>query len=44
MEKLLHNSQIYSYYDYGSEAEFEAEIVQQSAQIFGDKTIYIDIK
>lgn len=44
MEKLLHNKQIYSYYEYQSEAEFEAEIVQQYAQIFGDRTIYIDIK
>lgn len=44
MEKLVLSDSIYSHYEYGTEKEFEQVIVQQSANIFGDKSIYIDIK
>lgn len=44
MEKILHNNFTYSYYAYPSEKEFEQVIVQQASHIFGNKSIYIDIK
>ena len=44
MEKLLLNNVVYDYYDYASEKEFEQIIVEQSSKIFGENSIYIDIK
>ena len=44
MEKLLLNNKIYNYYEYATEKEFEQVIVENSAQIFGANSIYIDIK
>ncbi|MCX6318492.1 MAG: hypothetical protein NTW29_14465 [Bacteroidetes bacterium] len=44
MEKILHSDFTYSYYEYPSEKEFEQVIVQQSRHIFGNQSIYIDIK
>jgi len=44
MEKLLLNNKVYSYYEYPLEKEFEQIIVEKSAQIFGQNSIYIDIK
>lgn len=44
MEKLLLNNAVYDYYEYSSEKEFEELIVEQAGQIFGENSIYIDIK
>lgn len=44
MEKLLHNNTIYTYYEYLTEKEFEQKIVEHSCHIFGEDSIYIDIK
>jgi hypothetical protein len=44
MEKLLLNNKIYSYYEYPLEKEFEQIIIEKSAQIFGENSIFIDIK
>lgn len=44
MEKLLLNNESYSYYQYEKEAEFESLIVENSKVIFGESSIYIDIK
>jgi hypothetical protein len=44
MEKILHNNITYSYHEHPSEKEFEKIILQQAQHIFGDKSIYIDIK
>lgn len=44
MEKILNNNLTYSYYEYPSEKEFEQIIVQQAQHIFGNQSIYIDIK
>lgn len=44
MEKLLLDNKVYSYYEYPLEKEFEQIIVEKSVQIFGQNSIYIDIK
>jgi hypothetical protein len=44
MEKLLIDNKIYNYYEYPLEKEFEQIIVEKSVQIFGQNSIYIDIK
>ncbi len=44
MEKLLLNNAVYDLYEYPSEEKFEEVIVAQSSNIFGEDSIYIDIK
>lgn len=44
MEKLLFNNATYDHYEYSSEKEFEQIIIEQSCKIFGENSIYIDIK
>jgi hypothetical protein len=44
MERLLQAGKSYGYYEYNTEKEFEQIIVQQAPHIFGDSSIYIDIK
>lgn len=44
MNNLIHNNKIYTPYEYKTEKEFEGEIVNNSRAIFGDNTIYIDVK
>ena len=44
MNNLIHNNKIYTPYEFGTEKEFEMEIINNSKAIFGEKTIYIDVK
>lgn len=44
MDKLIYNGNIFDFYEYGSENEFEREIVAKSNDIFGYKSVYIDVK
>lgn len=44
MEKLLLGNQPFSYFEYQTEKEFEQVIIKNSNYIFGEKTIYVDIK
>ncbi|MCP4985432.1 MAG: hypothetical protein GY928_04965, partial [Colwellia sp.] len=44
MEILLLNDESYISYQYEKEAEFETVIVENSKEIFGDSSIYIDVK
>ncbi|GAB4301068.1 MAG: hypothetical protein Kow0098_29000 [Ignavibacteriaceae bacterium] len=44
MNNLIHNNKIYTPYEYKTEKEFEAEIINNAKAIFGEKTIYIDVK
>lgn len=44
MERLLQAGKSFQYYEYASEKEFEQLVVEQSAHIFGSRSIYIDIK
>ena len=44
MERLISENKTYKYYEYSREDEFEKVIVENSKQIFGLNTVYIDIK
>jgi len=44
MERLLFDDNAYNYFEYQTEKEFEQAIIENSNQIFGERTIYIDIK
>ena len=44
METLLLNNKTYSYHEYSLEKDFEKVIVENASHVFGEKTIYIDIK
>lgn len=44
MNRLIHQDKIYNQYEYSSEAEFEKTVVSFSKAVFGDYSIYIDVK
>ncbi|MEJ8553094.1 hypothetical protein [Tepidibacter sp. Z1-5] len=44
MEKLIFNNKEFVYYEYEYENEFEEDVVENSKKIFGNQSIYIDIK
>lgn len=44
MDKLIFNDKEFIYYEYINEAEFERCIVENANKIFGEKSIYVDIK
>ena len=44
MDQILIKNKIFNCYEYKTEDEFEKKIVENSDNIFGDKTIYLDIK
>ncbi len=44
MQKVLFQGKEYCEYEYSDEAEFEKDIVQNAKEVFGSKTIYIDVK
>lgn len=44
MEKLIYNNKEFTYYEYSKENEFEKDVVKNASKIFGEKSIYFDIK
>jgi len=44
MEKLYYDDKNFVFYEYETEKEFEEKIVEYANKIFGDKSIYIDLK
>lgn len=44
MNNLIHNNKIFVPCEYKSEKEFEQETVNNSKAIFGEQSIYIDVK
>lgn len=44
MDRLLYNGKIFQPYEYSSEEEFEKYIVEKSPQIFGPRSVYVDVK
>jgi len=44
MNNLIHNNKIFTPYEYKTEKEFEHEIVNNAKAIFGEQSIYIDVK
>ena len=44
MLKIKVGNDIYNHYEYSSEDDFERRIVKESKNIFGNSSIYLDIK
>lgn len=44
MDNILYKNKKFSLYEYDNETEFEKDVVTNSKEIFGDNTIYIDVK
>lgn len=44
MNNLIYANKIFTPYEYKTEKEFEQEIVANSKAIFGEQSIYIDVK
>ncbi len=44
MEKLLYNNKLYVCHEYLLEKDFESAVIEQAPHIFGENSIYIDIK
>ena len=44
MEKIIHKEGVLDHHEYELEEHFEGEIVKFSKEIFGDKSLYFDIK
>lgn len=44
MQKHLIDDKEYTEYEYNKEGEFEKDLVENAKKVFGNKTIYIDIK
>ena len=44
MSRILFEGDFFTPCDYASEAEFEREIVEHARAVFGDETLYIDVK
>lgn len=44
MDKLIINNKEFTYYEYTNETEFEEDVVENANKIFGEKSIYVDIK
>lgn len=44
MERIVHNDRLFTLYEYSKEDEFEKHVIEHSKEIFGPKSVYIDIK
>lgn len=44
MDCLCYNDKIFELYEYPSEEEFEKAIIEHSREIFGPKSVYLDLK
>ena len=44
MTRLLFNEKLFEEYEYASEAEFERDIVNHANQVFGEYSLFFDVK
>jgi len=44
MNRLSYEGKIFSLYEYSKESDFERDVIEHSKEIFGPKSLYIDIK
>lgn len=44
MDRLIYRNRIFTQYEYSGESEFEQQIIRYSKEIFGPKSVYIDVK
>jgi hypothetical protein len=44
VERIIYNDKLFFLYEYSEEKEFETHVIEHANEIFGPKSIYIDIK
>lgn len=44
MDRIIFQDKIYTFYEYSKEEDFETNVVKHSQDIFGPKSIYLDVK
>ena len=44
MDRLSYKGKVFTYYEYSKESDFERDVIEHSKEIFGPKSVYIDIK
>ncbi|GAG26723.1 unnamed protein product [marine sediment metagenome] len=44
MERLSYKGKVFTFYEYSRESDFERDVIEHSKEIFGPKSLYIDIK
>jgi len=44
MSKIILKNKEYSLYDFDNEAEFEKAVIENQKYLFGENSVYIDIK
>lgn len=44
MERIIYNNKTFHLYEYSDEKEFERHVINQANEIFGPKSVYIDVK
>lgn len=44
MDKVSYSGKIFTYYEYAKEQDFERDVIEHAKEIFGSKSVYIDIK
>lgn len=44
MQRIISNDKVFNLYEYKRETDFEKEVINHSKNIFGKKSVYIDIK
>ena len=44
MDRLSYKGKVFTFYEYSKESDFERDVIEHSKEIFGPKSVYIDIK
>jgi len=44
MDRLNYKGKVFSFYEYSKESDFERDVIEHAKEIFGPKSVYIDIK
>ncbi|GAJ22665.1 unnamed protein product, partial [marine sediment metagenome] len=44
MDRLSYKGKVFTSYEYSKESDFEGDVIKHSKEIFGPKSVYIDIK
>ena len=44
MDKISYSGKVFTYFEYAQEHDFEKDVIEHAKEIFGPKSVYIDIK
>ena len=44
MDRLSYKGKVFTFYEYSKESDFEKDVIDHAKEIFGPKSVYIDIK